>query len=114
MACLGSCKICGYGVIDKKVCTECDKEIVRRCLDGEPFDENAVRVNVQARREVLAIAETKQQLEIMIDSSGRNNWEKYKKEAERLQQIIDEATSASKFYSGVPEMDYIRKILERK
>ena len=114
MACLGSCKICGCGVIDNNVCTECDKEIVRRCLDGEPFDENAVRVNVQARRESIAIVETKQQLEMLIDSRGRGDWEKYKKEADSLQLIIDEAIDEAKVHIGIPEIDAIRKILERK
>ena len=111
MACLMNCRICGYGVVDKHTCEECEGEIVRRCLSGESFNEEAVRKAVQKNREHRNIQDSKQ--DIRFENSERDNWKKYRDKMESLQSIIDKAITQAQKYKNNTEINNIINILKK-
>ena len=114
MACLTSCRICGAGLIDCYMCHECNGEIAERASKGLPYDEEEVARVVKERRYLKSQRENQELLEHMLDGFERDNWRKHRDRAEALQDRINEAIEKAKLYSGVPEIDAIRRILESK
>jgi hypothetical protein len=83
-------------------------------LNGEEIDEDKVKEIVQKERFDRNQRAMDEHLESLIDSSGRDQWREHRDRAESLQEKINEAIEKAKLYSGVPEIDAIRRILESK
>lgn len=92
MAYLGNCKICETGTVDCDLCRTCKDIIAEKALAGEEIVNTEIKALSDKKQFNTKQAWLKKNFEDGCESVGRDNWRKYKEQAERLQAELESMT----------------------
>ena len=114
MAYLTNCKVCGYGIMNDELCSDCKNLIAKKVLAGKKVNFPEIKEIVTKNRQAK-IAEAIEEHAIKISESiERDNWRERQKQIEQLKAEIERKNKALEDIHYLLQKMEVSPVLRRK